>query len=178
MARKFLKNATPKEILDSVSAPLLEKAQELYDRGMEITQFLTGTGRTDRQEFEGAARSFISGIRAAQRALHGRPDRESFLVAKLRQLECENDGKCVVCGSKTYRDSCVVLRPGYWATPASFHKSGCALARVLGEFTTVVIEDEKVDEELDRPAQRKFAEELRARLRSMGTDEGTATDHE
>lgn len=178
MARKFIKNATPKEILDSVSGPLLKKAQELYDQGMEIAEFLSGTGREDRKEFEGAASAFLQGIRVAQRSYYGRPDRVSFLIGKLRGLECLNDGKCVMCDGKTYRDSCVVLRPGYWSAPASFHKSDCALARVMGEFTTVVIADEKVDEELDRPARSKLIQKVLGHIRRNDTEEGVPTDHE
>lgn len=67
----------------------------------------------------------------------------------IRQLEIagKND-TCIVCGARTYRDACVVIRPGFWATPRSFHERDCMLAKFLGEACSEIIKDEEARDKI------------------------------
>lgn len=90
----------------------------------------------------------------------------SRVVKALKKLEVSDDGKCAVCKAKTYRDACVILRHGYWISPASFHNKGCALAEVMREVQLEVIPEEKAIEEERRLA---FAKEFWEKLNNDKT---------
>lgn len=62
----------------------------------------------------------------------------------LRQLELGGeDESCIICGAKTYKDACVLIRPGEWARPRSFHKFDCKLKELMYEVHAEIVEDEQ-----------------------------------
>lgn len=69
-------------------------------------------------------------------------------VSALKKLESCQDGKCIGCGRKVYRDSAVLIRPGFWIAPASFHERDCPIAAVMSEMQKeVIIEEEARDKQ-------------------------------
>ena len=171
MAKQFLQKATPTEIIDTFKDDLLKAAENLYEQAQVISRFLSGVNREDRREFQDPVSNFMSSILEARRVLHGRPRECSSLMKVIRSLECQPDGTCLGCGAKTYSDSCVLLRPGVWAHPRSFHKDNCVIDRILQDFTKEVIADEKVDDVLDAPKRKKFVQESIRRTKELLSSE-------
>jgi len=74
----------------------------------------------------------------------------------LRALEVAGErDSCIVCGARTYRDACVLIRPGCWAAPAAFHEKDCKLAKAMSEAHVEIIKDEtareKIWDQIERP---------------------------
>lgn len=98
-----------------------------------------------------------------------------FLKA-LKDLEIAGkDNSCAFCGKRTYKDSCVVIRPGFWAAPRSFHESDCVLNKVMNEALSEIIKEEEEQEKIWRRTEgvliarrvmastRKVLDELKAK---------------
>lgn len=71
-----------------------------------------------------------------------------FLKA-LKNLEVAGkDDSCAFCGKRTYKDSCVIIRPGFWAAPRSFHERDCLLNKVMNEALAEIITEEEEQEKI------------------------------
>lgn len=95
-------------------------------------------------------------------------NQKRFLKA-LKALEVAGkDNHCAFCGARTYRDSCVVIRPGFWAAPRSFHNSDCLLNKVMNEaHDEIVIEEEAKEKIWHRTEGRRIAIECQKRTSAI-----------
>lgn len=80
----------------------------------------------------------------------------SRAVKALKKLESMNDGKCVACNARVYRDACVVLRHGFWIAPGSFHEKDCPVASVMNEMMKEIIPE---DEALELQRRKEFRDD-------------------
>ncbi len=67
----------------------------------------------------------------------------SRLTKALKKLERIKGGTCLGCGKEVYRDAAVLIRPGFWIAPASFHEQDCPIAKVMSEIEQEVIVEER-----------------------------------
>lgn len=74
----------------------------------------------------------------------------------LKKLEVAGkDESCIVCGARTYKDACVLIRPGEWARPRSFHNSGCKLNELMYEIHAEIVKEEERVEVIWRSTEGK-----------------------
>lgn len=95
-----------------------------------------------------------------------------FLKA-LKALEVAGkDESCAFCGKRTYKDACVIIRPGFWAAPRSFHERDCLLNKVMNEALSEIIKEEEEQEKIWRRTEgvliaRRVMESTRKVLDSL-----------
>ncbi len=87
----------------------------------------------------------------------------------LRKLELAGkEQSCIVCGARTFRDSAVVIRPGFWAAPRSFHKDGCALDEFMREAHAEIVAEETAQEKIWNATEgRRIVKEVSASVKKL-----------